>query len=112
MADRFDRFLETALSPPERVPDRRFVAAVQARILLEDRLAAQRRALVASALKQLVALLAVTGSVWVVTRAKPVANLLAAEPAVALGGLLAVFALAVALFAWRSAPDVDGAAAI
>src|SRR5689334_23736557 len=105
MADPFDRFLEAALAPPERLPDRRFVAAVQTRILLEDRLAEQRRALVANALKQLLALVAVAASVWVVTRSAPVGNWLSEEPAVALGILLAVFALVVALLSWRAGSD-------
>ena len=36
MADKFDHFLASSLAPAERLPDRSFVTAVQARIILDD----------------------------------------------------------------------------
>jgi hypothetical protein len=65
MADAFEQFLSDSLAPAERLPDRRFVAGVQARIILEDRLARDRRQLAGSLLMQVAALLAVAAGVWV-----------------------------------------------
>jgi len=95
----FDRFLEASLAPPERLPDRRFVGGVQARIALEQQLAQEHGALRAALVKQLVALLAVAAGLWVVGRAAPVASWVAASPAAALAVLLCAFGCAVALFA-------------
>ena len=110
MADEFNRLLASAIAPPDRGPDRHFVAAVQARILIEDRMAAERWALVVNLIKQLLALLAVTASVLVITRAEPVESWLVQDPAMGLGILLAVFAFAVALLGWRPGPH--GTAAV
>jgi hypothetical protein len=95
----FDRFLDAALAPPERLPDRRFVAGVQTRIALDDRLARERAALIGALVKQLAALLAVAADLWMLGRAAPVASFGAQSPAVALLVLLGVFGCAVALFA-------------
>lgn len=98
MADEFDRFLEAALAPPERVPDRRFVAGVQARIALDERLARERGALIGALLKQLAALLAVAAGLWVLGFAAPVDRFVAQSPAVALLVLIGAFGCAAALF--------------
>ena len=98
MADPFDRFLESSLAPDERLPDRRFVAAVQARIMLDDRLARERRSVVATLMTQLAALLAVAAGLWVLGRAEPVAEWFAQSSALGLAMLLLAFASIVALF--------------
>lgn len=103
MADEFDRFLESALAPPDRLPDRKFVARVQARIALEERLAAQHSALVHDLLKQLLALAAVAAGLWWIGRAAPVASLFSQSPAVGLAILTTLFSLLVVLLGRR--PD-------
>lgn len=90
--EQFDALLASALAPPERPGDRRFVARVQARIELEDRLDAQRRLLVGGLVKQILALLAIAaGAVWL-GRAASVANFFAQSPATGLAVLLTIFA--------------------
>ena len=98
MADEFDRFLASSLAPPERLPDRRFVANLHARILLEDQLAGKRRAVLGELLKQLVALVAVTAAAWFIGRASPIADFFAQTPAFGLAILLAGFGFVVLLF--------------
>jgi hypothetical protein len=98
MTDEFDRFLARSLAPEERAPDRRFVARVQARIALDQRLHAEQ----ANALRllgiEVIALLAVAaGLVWL-ARAAPVARFFAESPAIALALLLAGFGLLLVLF--------------
>jgi len=105
MADEFDRFLSSALSPPESAPDRKFVARVQARIALEDRLAAQRSSLIRSLTHQLVALLAVAAALWWIGRAAPVASWFADSPSIGTAILLAAFACLVGLLALRSGAE-------
>ena len=105
MADDFDRFLGQALAPPERQPDRRFVASVQARIALEQRLDRQRRRLLAGFFSQLAALVAVAAGIWVLARAQPVADWFAASPSIGLAALLAGFALVIALFCRRGVSE-------
>jgi cell division protein FtsX len=97
MADEFERFLASSLAPPERLPDRRFVAAVHVRIELEHQLKQQRNELAASLGYQLIALFAVTAGVWWIARAAPIAAWLSEFPAVAFAVLLVAFALLVAL---------------
>jgi hypothetical protein len=104
MADAFEQFLSDSLAPAERLPDRRFVAGVQARIILEDRLARDRRQLAGSLLMQVAALLAVAAGVWVLGSAAPVAQWSAEFPGGALIILAAGFGLLVAMFS-RSAPE-------
>ena len=99
MADELDRFLASSLSPVHREPDRRFVAAVQARILLEERLARQRRALLANLAKQLIALFALAAGAWIITHAAPIADWSGDAPAIALAILLGAFALFLFLIA-------------
>ena len=102
MADEFDRFLAAALAPEERAPDRRFVARVQAAILLEERLAAQRSSVLRGLATQLVALAAVAAALWWLGRAAPVAGWFGESPALGLGVLLTGFACLVGLFSLRS----------
>ena len=101
MADAFGQFLAASLAPPERMPDRRFVSIVHSRILLEDRLAAERRTLVADLIKQLVALIAVAAALWFMGRAAPVAEWFAQHRAAGLAALLVAFGLLVALLSRR-----------
>ena len=97
MTDPFEAFLAAELAPPERLPDRQFVARVQAGIALEQQLIVHRRWLVAELFKELVALGAVAAGLWWVARA-PVTGSLAQSPAVALAVLLVAFALLIAAF--------------
>jgi len=104
MADSFEQFLAESLAPAERLPDRRFVAGVQARIILEDQLASERWRLAGSLLMQVAALLAVAAGVWVLGSAAPVAEWSAEFPGGALLVLVVGFGLLVAMFS-RSAPE-------
>ena len=104
MADSFEQFLSDSLAPAERLPDRRFVAGVQARIALEDQLGRERRRLAASLLMQVAALLAVAAGVWVLGSAPPVVEWSAESPGGALVILLVGFGLLVAMFS-RSATE-------
>jgi cytochrome bd-type quinol oxidase subunit 2 len=102
MADEFDRYLASALAPDERLPDRAFVARVQSRIAVEEQLTRERKALLASLIKQLVALGAVAMAVWWIMHAAPIADWFAEFPAVGLALLVACFGLLVALLTLRS----------
>ena len=104
MADAFDQLLESSLAPDERLPDRQFVTRVQARILVEDRLARERRALIANLVTQLIALFAVAAALWVLGHAAPIAEWFAQSSAVGLLTLLAAFACVVALFSSSGRP--------
>lgn len=105
MADAFDRFLESGLAPPERDPDRHFVARVQAMIALEERMAAQRRSIAGALLRQLLGLLAVGAAAIWIGRAAPVASWFDQSPAAALAVLLIAFGSLVALFGGTGAPS-------
>jgi hypothetical protein len=107
MADEFDRFLERALAPDERDPDRQFVARVQARIALEQQFAAQRRSLVAEFLRQLAAVAAIAAALWWIARAAPINSPSSGSPALALAVLLTAFGLLVALFSAGSPAAVS-----
>ena len=98
MADEFDRFLASSLAPAERLPDRSFVTAVRARIILDDRLARERRSVIGNFVTQIVALLAVAAALWVLGRAAPVAEWFAQSSALGLAMLLLAFAAIVGLF--------------
>lgn len=104
MADDFERFLASALAPPPRIPDRDFVARVQAAVVLEEQLALRRRALAGSFLKQLAALFAVAAAVGWIGRADPIAGAFAEFPALGLAVVLSGFALLVGLLSLRSGP--------
>ena len=97
MADEFDSYLATALAAPDRNPDRPFIARVQARIALDARLAAERRAVVRRLGLELLGLAAVAAALLLLGRAAPVAELVAESPAVALVALLSIFALLIAV---------------
>src|SRR5690349_5482674 len=104
MADGFDEFLASSLAPAERVPDRRFVTAVQARIILEEQLARERRTLVAGFANQLAALAAVAAAVWIIGSAAPVAQSWAEFPAAGTLLLLLAFGFVVAMFSRSGRP--------
>jgi hypothetical protein len=97
MTDPFDSFLAAALAPPNRSPDRQFVGQVQARIALEDRLRAVRRAGLRRFALEALALCAVAGGLLTFLRSEAVATLAGQLPGVTLLGLLAAFGLLVAL---------------
>src|SRR5690242_601154 len=102
MADEFERFLASALAPGDRLPDRNFVARVQAAILLEERLKAQRWMLLRGLATQLVALAAVAVALWWIGRAALLADWFAESPAIGLAILLTGFGCLVGLFSSRS----------
>lgn len=104
MAEDFDRLLASALTPPERIPDRRFVAGVQARIALEEQLAQDRRSVWTAFWKQFLGVGAVAAGLGVVSRTAPVAGLAEEFPALALASLLAAFAF-VLLVVSRASPQ-------
>ena len=104
MADQFDAFLARELAPAPRPADRRFVARVSARILLDQRLRAERRAIVHRLGLQVLALAAVAVALAWLTRAAPVAAFFAESPAAGLAGLLAAFGLLAALFSFEAGP--------
>ena len=108
MADAFDSFLATALAPAERPADREFVSSVHARIMLEDRLDAERSALVGGLVTQLVALLAVAAAVLVIGRSAAIEDFFARTPALGLAILIAAFGLLVGLL--TRAPSQDSGA--
>lgn len=105
MADDFDRFIAAGLAPAERAADRQFVARVQIRIALEERLAAQRRLLVADLVKQLFGLMSLALAAAWIAQAAPIAGWFADSPAAGLAVLLAAFASLVVLFTRRSATE-------
>jgi apolipoprotein N-acyltransferase len=111
MADEFEIFLAASVAPDERGPDRRFVAAVQSRIVIEERFAQQRRELVRGFVAQLSALLAVAAGLWWIGRSAVVEDWLTVAPGMGLALLLPAFALAVALFS-RVSRDEAGAAGL
>jgi len=98
MADAFDDWFASSLGPPERLPDRRFVSAVQAHIALDEQLALEDRALIARLVSQLAALVAVAAALWLVGRAAPVAERLAESPSIGMLILLAAFGFVVVVF--------------
>src|SRR3954447_2868856 len=103
MDERFDSLLRSALTTPEQLPDRRCVLRVQAAIAVEERFAARRSSLLRDLAKQIVALAAVAGGLWWISRAPPVASLFARSPAVGLAILLGTFAFLVLILGRR--PD-------
>ena len=107
MADDFDRFLASALAPEDRLPDRKFFARVQAAILLEERLTAQRWWLMRGLATQLVALAAVAAGLWWIGRAGPLADWFAESPAFGLAILLTGFGCLIGLFSRRSSAETS-----
>ena len=98
MADEFEQFLGGSLAPPERLPDRTFVASVQTRIALEQRLDRQRRQLIAGFFSQLAALAAIAAGLVVLSRSPGALELAGDSPQIFLAGLLVAFGCVVALF--------------
>lgn len=96
----FDRFLATALAPPERGEDHGFVARVQQRIRIDDALRSARAATLGRLSVELAAIAAVAAAlVWFAGSAD--ASALAAEsPAPVLAGLIGLFMSLV----WLMAP--------
>jgi hypothetical protein len=101
MADEFDRFLASSLAPPERLPDLRFVSAMQMRIVLEDRVARHGRGLRDNLLRQMLGLSAVAAGIAVLSNAAPVAEWSARSPALGLATLLIGFLFVIAVLSGR-----------
>ena len=97
MADDFDRFLADSLAPPKRGADWAFVRLVQARIVLDDRLSAERRALLSGLLLKILALAAFAAGLLWVGRSPDVTGLAADSPAILLALLLGGFGFLVLL---------------
>ena len=101
MSDRFDDFLARELAPPGRDPDRAFVARVQARIRLEERLEAERSGLLSALLIQILGIAAIAAALWWLSRSPAIESFAGESPAVLLLVLLAAFSFVIALFASR-----------
>lgn len=100
----FDEFLGKALAPDEREPDRLFVARVQAQVRLEQRLIAERRALLSRLGFELVGLAAVAAGLIVLANSPGIAELAAESPEIIVAGLLAAFGFVVAAFSPAARP--------
>ena len=109
MTDEFDDFLARKLAPPGRDPDRAFVRRVQTRITLDQRLVAERSALLRGLAMKLGALAVLATGLLMLARAPALADLATDFPAVALAGVLAGFGLLVALLAAGDAQPSPGA---
>lgn len=109
MSDEFDRFLASSLAPPARMPDRRFVSGVQAAIALDERLAAERRAVAGGLLKQLAALLSISAAIWIIGQAPPISPSFAQSPGFALVSVLVAVVCVVALISSRPAAGIGAA---
>jgi hypothetical protein len=99
MADEFDTFLAAALAPEERQPDRAFTLKVNARIALEARLNAQRRAALRELGLQALAVMAIAGALLWLLRSELFAELAATSQPLTLACLLVLFGMLVALLA-------------
>lgn len=98
MADEFDDFLASALSPADREPDRAFVARVQVRIHLDEQLRAERRSLLSLLLVQVIGVAAIAGSALWLIRSPAISDFADESPAVLLLVLLAAFSFVILLF--------------
>ena len=96
MANRFDEILSAAVAPPERDPDRLFVAQVQQRIRIEERLDAERAAIFRRLGVELIALLAAAGGLALIASAPAVAEFVVESPAMGLAATIGGFALLLA----------------
>jgi len=103
VADEFESMLADALAATERGPDRAFVMRVQAAVLLDDQLRAQRRLLAAALVRQLIAIAAIAATLWCFARAPAIASLTAESSAVALAVVLAAFAALAGLVSGENA---------
>jgi hypothetical protein len=98
MADRFDDFLAATLALEERDADRRFVARVQARIALDTQLRERGRASLRQFGVQVLGLGAIAAGLLWLSLSAPIAEFAAQSPAMALAGVIASFAMLIALF--------------
>lgn len=105
MSDEFERFLEDALAPDARPPDRMFVARVQARIALDERLDAERRGMLRQLAVQTAALAGVAAGLLWLGRAEAVDRFFADSPSLALCALLSLFALLLVVFSSQKVDD-------
>jgi hypothetical protein len=112
MSDPFDDFLGKALAPPERDPDRAFVARVHARVLLHEAIRAQRQSALQRLSLQLIALLAVVAAFVLLSQSPDVAAFVAESPAIVLTFLIALFSMLIALFASRAGSSSASAAMV
>ena len=104
MADQFDLYLAGALAPAERAPDRRFMSRVQAAVALDERLRAERSALIAKLVRQTIALAAVaTGLAWL-GQSPVIRDFSAESPAILLAAVIAMFSFLVLLLGIEAAP--------
>ena len=110
MSEPFDDFLGEALAPPERDPDRAFVARVHARVLLHEAIRAQRQSALQRLSLQLIALLAVVAAFILLSQSPDVAAFVAESPAIVLTALIALFSMLIAVFASRAGSSSDSAA--
>ena len=92
MADPFDLFLAEELAPPPGAADRAFVARVQTRIDLDERLRRREQAIWHRLARELIAVLAMGAALVVLTRAPAVAALGAHSPELLLCGAIGAFA--------------------
>jgi hypothetical protein len=99
MADEFNLFLREALAPPARGPDRQFVARVETRIALDERLQAERGGLLRQLGMEVLALAAIAAGLLWLGRAPAVAEFVEHSPAIALSALLAGFTLMILVVA-------------
>jgi hypothetical protein len=112
MSDPFDDFLGKALAPPERDPDRAFVAQVHARVLLHEAIRAQRQGALQRLSLQLIALIAVVAAFVLLSQSPDVAAFVAESPAIVLTFLIALFSMLIALFASRAGSSSASAAMV
>lgn len=97
MVDEFERFLVGALAPPQREPDRAFVASVRAHIALDQRLRGERAAAITAFALQLIALLAVAAGVAWFARSPGIAEAASESPGLVLLILVGLFSFLVLL---------------
>lgn len=101
MADQFESYLPDAIAPPMRAPDRQFVARVQAQIVLDARLDAERRAVLHRLSVELLGLVTVTAALVWLGRAAPISDFVTESPELALSALLSIFSLVVAAVSFQ-----------
>ena len=91
----FDIFLAQSLAPGQRDADRAFVARVQTRILWEERLEAQRKAMMTRLIRQILAVLSFAAGLLWLSRSPDLSDVTIDSPDIVLGALLALFSLLV-----------------
>ena len=96
-SDEFDRFLAQSLAPPNRVPDKQFLARVSQQIVL-DKLHRRARAKMFERLGvELLSIVAVGAGLIAVGAGTNIADSAGAVPAVALAGMVILFGFWVTL---------------